>query len=72
MRFTWAMRIRQIVIIMNAGDKQNVQCSYNRNDGDKEFVIVSTSLILEMTRANGDSGTGARLFWLRFRTSVPP
>ena len=25
-----------------------------------------------MTRANGDSGAGARLFWLRFRTSVPP
>ena len=65
------MRIRQIVIIMN-GDKQNVQCSDNHIDGDNEFVIVSTSLILEMTRANGDSGAGARLFWLRFRTSVPP
>ena len=65
------MRIRLIVIIMN-GDKQNLQCIDNHIDGDNEFVIVSTSLILEMTRANGDSGAGARLFWLRFRTSVPP
>ena len=53
----------------------------NKNIDDKDvarqidenmLLMRFTSLIFEMTNENGNSGTRARLFCPRLKTSVPP
>ena len=43
-----------------------------RQSDENMLVMRLTSLIFEITNGNGNSGTRARLFWLRLKISVPP